>query len=463
MAEDIPWPNFLYGTNHQEFTESLFKIKQAKDEAFHQRLRGLQEYYHQRQTSPINYQRILVIFSIQDPVQCYYGRMIQTYLQGLGFDCREYTESLTYRSFTQYNDAKFMDEFRPDLIIHLFGLQEEFEVWKVLKVPFISWLMADKQLAAELAATCSNQQILITGNGNVYSHLLKKNYRKEQIQSVVLPVFSPSSVTTTSEDLAEQSIAIFTHLESLDAVIHDLGTVICGFLIQKIHSPQMTNIMAALKGIYFQVYACLNQVDLISLNLSDYQKILTENLQRYQLELSGEEQTMVAGYIKTEFEKFIAQRLQVKWIVDGFSDDGVVIYGPGWEQDPIYANIYRGELNSMTNPHDYRNLVLSNKINLWLGNRLKNSSYMQPGLIEGIVAGGFFMVGKLLDKEKEEAALSPFQGLLESFSSKSELFEKINYFLRHPDQRVKRADELQKYVVDHFYIGKIVENLWRLP
>ncbi len=463
MAEDIPWPNFLYGTAPQEFTESLSKIKQEKDQVFLRRLQGLQEYYHQKQVSSENYRKILMVFSVRDEIQCYYGRMIRTYLQERGFECFEYTESPVYGSCTIYSEAKTLDEIRPDVIIHLFGLKEESEVLNTLEVSFISWLIKEKQLPRELTATAVSQQIFLTGNENLNSLLLQKGFPKEHIQSSFLPVFSSRGAKTDQDAMMEQSIAVLSDLESLDAVIHDLGIVLYGLLLQKAHTAPMTSIMASLRAIYFQVYARLNQEKLVPLDLSEYQKILAENIQRYQWVLSADEQKIVAGFIKNAFENFIFKRLQVKWIVDAFGDAGVAIYGSGWEQDPTYTALYRGELNPMTNPQGYGNLVRNNKINLWLGERLKNSSYMQPDLIEGIAAGGFFMVGKFMDKDKEEAAIRPFRGLLESFGSKIELQEKINYFLLHPEQRLKQAQELQNYIRNHFNVGNLIENFWRLP
>jgi hypothetical protein len=468
LAEDIPWPNFLYGTNPEEFTKSLSKIKQKKDEILFQRVQELQKYYHEHQVFPADFPRtchkIQVVYSIQDKVQCFYSRMIQTYLQEKGFECREYIESPEYGSFTTYREAKFLDEFRPDLIIHFFGLQEEFEVFKVLEVPFVSWLMAEKTLAAELTANCFHQRIFITGNEMILDNLLKKGYRKEQIQSVVLPVFSSPEIMIASNDLKEQSIAVLTDLENLDGVIHDLSTVIYGLICQKTHSAQMPNILAALRAIYFQVYARLSgQDEFVPIELTDYQEILVEKLQHHQLELSVKEQTMVAGFVKTEFENLIFKRIQVKWVADAFSDVGVAIYGSGWEQDPTYAGMYRGELNSLRNAKEYGSMVRKNKINLWLGNRLKNASYMQPDLVEGIAAGGFFMVGQCIQKDQEEDSIKPFQGLLESFGSKAELLEKIDFFLNHPEQRAKQAEELQNWVYDQFHIGKIIEKFWRLP
>ncbi len=465
MAEDIPWPSLLYGTAPQEFTESLSQIKQEKDQVFLRRLRGLQEYYHQKQVLSENYQKILLFFSARDESQCYYGRMIQTYLQERGFECFAYTESPVYGAGTIYSEAKAVDEIQPDVIIHLFGLKEESEVLSTLEVPFISWLIKEKQLPPELTATAVSQQIFLTGNENLHSLLAQKGFPKENIQSAFLPVFSSWGSKAAQNDRMERSIAVLSDLESLDAVIHDLGMVLYGLLLQKAkaHTAPMTSIMAALRAIYFQVYARLNQEKLVPLDLSEYQKIMAENMQRYQWSLSADEQKIVAGFVKNAFENFIFKRLQVKWVVDGFGDAGVAIYGSGWEQDPTYTALYRGEVNPLTNPQDYGNLVRNNKINLCLGERLKNSSYMQPDLIEGIAAGGFFMVGKLMDKDKEEAAIKPFGGLLDSFGSKMELQEKINYFLLHPEQRVKRAQEMQNYIGERFDVGNLIEKFWRLP
>ncbi|HBF39621.1 MAG TPA: hypothetical protein DDW50_20185, partial [Firmicutes bacterium] len=462
MKEDAPWPNSFYGTDAESFTKSLLKIKQAKDFTFHQGLFELGNYYRTACLTPnLQPRKILIVTSKKEAALHYYGQVLEDYLVENGFECLLHIESSTFQNFTPYYDIKAMASFRPDLVINFLGVQEEFAAFNSLAVPFISWLLQEKQLNKTLEAHCPNQILLMTGNLNVKNNLLKQGYRPEQIHGVHLPVF-PNIKTTSVSEWPEEEIGIITDLDDLEIVINDLATVIHGIIFMKTHTGSLPNIMAALRTLYFQVYAGLNQEELRPMDAAGYEKMLSENLQRYQINLSSDELKFLAGFVKTEFENLIFKRIQVKWVVDVFKDKRIGIYGSGWDQDPTYKNFFKGEINFFSHPEEYRNLILQSKVNLYLGGRLKNKSLMQPDLIQGIAYGGFFLIRKSPSLNPVESVWEPFGELLECYSSRTELFEKLNYFLTHPDERQKRARELQSHVLENFNMGSIIEKFWRL-
>jgi hypothetical protein len=458
MAEDIPWPNSFYGTDVHEFTESLFKIKSAKDKILQSHLQNLKEYYDNRISYPEKHSKILVVSSAREDVLRYYGQGLQTYLLETGFECCLHTENSLYQSFTVYDTAKLLDEFRPDRVIHLLGVQEELEIFKELKIPFTAWLLTEKQFGAELAPLYPNQRIWITGNLGVQNALINKGYQPEQIRKVNLPVF-PTQPPAASADLIKRGIAIFADLDDLETIINDLGTVVQGFLFMKTHPSSASMIAAVFKAVYFQVYAQLNQEELHTMERVTYQKILAQNFQKRDIVLSEAEIGFLAGFAKTEFENLVFKLLQVKWITNEYKNHEVTIYGSGWERDPAYQAIWGGDLDFMTTPEPFINSVQSHTVNLWLGTRLKNKSYLQPDLIQGIAAGGFFLAGKWPAPDEAQSVLEPFSGLLESYESKAEMLKKVDYYLNHRDERLRRAQELQNYIGEHFSIEKIIREM----
>jgi hypothetical protein len=455
MAEDIPWPNSFYGTGVHEFTESLLKIKLAKDKTLQSQVQNLKEYYDNRTAFPEGPPKILVVSSVKEDALRYYGQALQTYLAER-FDCRLYTENLSYQLFTIYGTVKLLDEFRPDRVIHLLGVQEELEIFNELKIPFTAWLLTEKQFGGDLAPLYPNQQIWITGNLNAKNVLIGKGYRREQIRQVNLPLFSNQPQLAPATPI-KRGIAIFADLDDLEPMINDLGTVVQGFLFMKTHPASAPMIAAAFKAVYFQVYAELNHEELHTMEVAFYQKILEDNFQKRNIDLSEAEIGILAGFVKTEFENLIFKLLQVKWTINAFKNHEVTIFGSGWQRDPAYQNIWGGALSFINAPEQLINAVQSHPINLWLGTRLKNKSYLQPDLIQGIAAGGFFLAGKWPSPEEEQSVLEPFSGLLESYGSKAEMVKKLDYYLNHQDERLKRAQELQNYIWEHFHIEKIIE------
>jgi hypothetical protein len=458
MVEDIPWPNSFYGTEVHNFTESLLKIKQEKDKILQNRVQNLKQYYDNLIPAREKPQKILVISSMKEAVLSFYGQALQTYLQETGFDCRFYSENALYQRFTTYSMAKILDEFRPDLAIHLFGVQEELEVFNELSIPFVSWLLMEKQFPEKLAPHCPNQQIWITGNLNAQKVLIDKGYRTEQLREINLPVF-PARRPTAAPERAKRGIGIFADLDDLETIIEDLGTVVQGFLFMKTHPASVPVITAVFKAVYFQVYAQLNREELQTMELAAYQKILAENFHKRDVILSEDEIQTLAGFAKTEFEKVIFKLLQVKWLIHEFKDCGVTLYGSGWEKDPAYQNVCGGDPCFISAPELFENIVQSHSVNLWLGTRVKNKSYLQPDLIQGIAAGGFFLVGKWPAPEEEPSLFKPFSGLLESYASQKEMVKKVGFYLNHPDECLKRANGLRKYVEDHFNLGEIVKDM----
>jgi hypothetical protein len=183
---------------------------------------------------------------------------------------------------------------------------------------------------------------------------------------------------------------------------------------------------------------------------------MTEHFRRHNLPVDREQLRLIAPLIKREFEKLLLAMVQAKWIINDLPKLGIELYGSSWDKDPGLKKFHCSNLNSITDLKGFQQAVLRNKVNIYLGAQVNNKSYLQPDLINGLASGGFFLVNDILVKEQGRKVLEPLGGLLETYGSKKELLEKINYFLDRESERLKRAKQLQDYVLENFGMKQIV-------
>jgi hypothetical protein len=458
LAENTPFPNIMYGTQPEEFEQFILEIKRRKDDVFGQRLARLTDYY--RDHKPEQVQKVLIVGSIIDEVLIAYGKALQSYLNACGMDCYLDVEAPPFYQRTVYGDAKLLDEFRPDLVIHLLGTQEEFAVFGQLPVPFVSWLFFDKEIAPNPNIRRPNQRFLLTGNLSIGESLLRRGHTKEQIYEVPLPTLLPMDVQATV-DSGVNEIGIYADLDDFEELMNNLGIVIYGLFFSKGRTVFRTNISAAIRAIYFAIYTNHRNEILSYHEVTMYEELLADHFRRNNLPVDREQLQLIAPMIKKEFEKLLLAMLQAKWIMNDLPKYGTELYGSGWDKDPGLKGLHRSNLNSVTDIMGFQQAVLRNKVNIYLGARVNNKSYMQPDLINGLAAGGFFLVNDLLVKEFGPQVLEPFGGLLETYGSRAELREKCIYFLEHETERLIKAKQLQEYVQEHFDGEKIFSSLIR--
>jgi hypothetical protein len=453
LAENTPFPNIMYGTQPREFEQFMSEIKRRKDEIFERRFAGLTDYYRDRK--PEHVQKVLIISSISDEVLSAYGKALQSYLNASGIDCYLDVEAPPFYQRTNYGDAKLLDEFRPDQIVHLLGIQEEFVVFNQFPVPFVSWLFFEKEITPRTSLPCRNQRFLFTGDLSIRERLIRMGHTREQIFDVPFPYLSSSSVQATA-NFGANEIGIFADLDDFEELMNNLEIVIYGLFISKGSMVDRAKISAAIQAIYFAIYTNQSNETLNYHEVTVYEELMTEHFRRHNLPVDREQLRLIAPLIKREFEKLLLAMVQAKWIINDLPKLGIELYGSSWDKDPGLKKFHCSNLNSITDLKGFQQAVLRNKVNIYLGAQVNNKSYLQPDLINGLASGGFFLVNDILVKEQGRKVLEPLGGLLETYGSKKELLEKINYFLDRESERLKRAKQLQDYVLENFGMKQIV-------
>lgn len=451
LDEAAPLPNLLYGREPESYHKLLLEVKEIKDRLHQKRLSELQEYYQAFSAKELP-EKVLIIAANTDDAYQYYGEMLQTYLNENGITCLVHKERAPYYRFTPYDDAVLVNDFRPDLVVHLSALREESEVFKMIPVPFISWFLVDKSFDPELPANL-NQSLILTGNLQIGEYF--KSAAPDRVSQVLLPVVIKKNSPPVT---VENEIGIFSGLEDFQGLIKNLGTVIFN-LVNRKQPVREADIANILQRIYISLYTGEMSENFQKPGNGYYEKVLADNLARYGLNIDSPVLALIAGMIKKEFENPVLKLLQTKWVVNDLKGYRLALYGAGWEKDPDLQPFHQGTFDFYTNQEFFEKLVLSSKVNLYIGTMLPNHSYLQPDLVNGIAYGGFFLVNDLFVKEHGESVLEPFGNLLVTYSSKAEMLEKIKYFLEHEEERRERAEILKEYVIRNFAMDKFGKPL----
>lgn len=453
LDESVSFPNVFHGNDPERFEKLLRDAKQLKDETYQKRLQELKEYYQGKVDGELS--KVLIIFNFNNDISRFYAEILKDYLVKNGIQCRMYHEEPPYVGFLPYITARVLGEYRPDLILGLGLVQEEIEAVNEIPVPFISWMFAEKSLDSVSHAGFSSQKLLITGNLKVQNEMKAKGFLVSGIRSISLPVVPVESKDTIES--APNDIGVVTDVINLEETLNNLEIVIYGALAASSGRVSPADITPILKAVYFKIYSEYSNQDLNSLDDGLYERVVTENFSKYGILINPDIIQLIAGLLKRELENFFFKTLHARWIIDNFRDCRLAFYGAGWEKIENFKPYHQEGVNFFNDPARYQQLVLRNKINLYPGNLLRNNSYLQPDLLWGIAAGGFFLVNDLLVKKLGEEVLEPFGGLLETYGSRDELGQKVKYYLSHTQEQQIKAGLLKNHVLQNFCIDNFMK------
>jgi hypothetical protein len=453
LEDTTPYPNILHSTDPKQMENIISYAHNKKDDLFMKRYHELLEYYREYQYQTPR--KILILGSVTDEGLMVYGKSFQSFFEKMGLECVFASESPPFFKRTIYRDGKLLHEFRPDLVISMIGIQEELELYKELNIPFISWLQFERKLTLDKAKVFPNQRFWTTGNIDIEPQLTAAGYSRDRVVKVPLPVLPV--VENTGDLPVGNGIGIFADLADLEEIVGNMEIVICGLFYDKGIIVNKPDIVAAIMSLYVSLYMRLNNEGLKYYDVSVYEEVLADNLKRRNLQLEAGQIKSVAPLIKNEFDNLLLTQLQVKWVINDFQSYGIEIFGSGWGKDPACLPFYKGENNSISHLAEFCKAVRGNKVNLYPGIQINNKSYMQPDLINGIAAGGFFLVNNLWTEKYGGSAMKAFGGMLETYGSKPELIGKVKYFMEHENERLQKIQYLRDYIIKHFSFEKLGE------
>ncbi len=454
LDDGAPLPTLLYGTGLEEIRQSLERVKEIKERLYQERLERLVNYY--RNYHPDSFQKVLMVSTNSDDCLYHYGRELQAYLTDAGLTCKLHLESAPYFSFTKYADARLLDDFRPDLVIHFFALREESEAFSALKIPFCYWQLMNKPLRLMTPVSDWEERIFISGNPLSLDEFLNRKYRSEQIRRMRLPIIFDKN-QPGAPGVIESRLLIINDLGNIDKILDEIGKAIKPIVQSGQSSGRaLEDISKAIQNIYFRFYTKLTTQNRLGLEDTFYAEAIRDSFEKYKLTVDEKRADNIKLLLKQELEPVLQKLAQVKWLTNELPGERLFIYGKGWESELSLQSCCQGALDFWQESLRYQQAVLANKVNVYIGPRIKNNSLQQPDLINGIAAGGFFIA---YDGNPNSEDGELFGNLLETYQTKDELVRKVRYYLEHEAERRNKAEKLQEYVLTHFSLEKAVKSI----
>ena len=142
------------------------------------------------------------------------------------------------------------------------------------------------------------------------------------------------------------------------------------------------------------------------------------------------------------------ERISAKWAIESGFD--VALYGNGW-QDKAPIEFFKGDYIDNEELHKY---YASSKIvlNDTRGD-MKKAGFISNRVFDVTASGGF-----LISDYMEE--IEQFYGdSIPMFKTKEELKELIDYYLAHPDERIKKAKKAQEITLKYFTNKVVAETI----
>lgn len=450
----VPLPNVLYGTGLDEIKQLLAKVKDVKEKEYQRLAAALREYYHQ--AKPERFNKVLIVTSIKEESLFEYGKTLQSYLKEQGLETILDYEKPPYYTFNKYADLNLLERFRPDLVIHLFAVAEELEAYQGLDLPFVSWRISGRWLTPDVVADYSRQKLLVNGESKLNAGLDERGFQPGQIKSVVLP-YAASAVGAGFGEVRNDAIVIVKDLNDHEGILERLIGAVMGMLTAE-RGFTGEEIIAICRAIFFKLITGLQNQSSLTPSNQFYREIVAEEFQRRGRVLAVEKVQTIAGLFQRELEDSLLTLIQAKWLVNQSSNFRLKLYGSGWENDLNLKNFQEAPLKLFSEA--YRRVILQSKIMLYSSLMIKNGSYMQPDLINGIAGGGFFLVNGCLVDTVGEKVLEPFAGLLETYRNREELLEKTAYFLKNETERREKAGRLQEHILRNFGIDRVAKVIF---
>lgn len=454
QEDSVPLPSLLFGTGLDDIKQILEKVSAAKESVFQKRLADLQDYY--RRSKPDQLKKILIITSIKEDLLLEYGKALQLYLKEQGFEVELDCESAPYYKFNKYADLNILDGLRPDLVIHLFAMAEELEAYQGLGIPFISWRIIDRWLVPNAAASYNMEKVLISGESWVNSSLADRGFLPDQIKPVVIPYLSKPFEEALHQGVTNE-VVIVKDLKDQERILEALTVTTMGVLTVG-GGLLAEEIIANCRTAFFKLLTGLMSQSSLTTDDQFYQEVVREEFQKKGITIENEKIQLIAGLFRRELEDSLLTLIQVKWMINSGCNYKLRLHGTGWENDLNLKN-HQGAAVKLFDK-GYRHVVLQSKINVYPELMLKNNSFMQPDLINGIAGGGFFLVNGSLVGTIGKKVLEPFAGLLEIYRNREELLDKVDYFLKNEAERVEKAGRLREYVLENFSMDKVAQVMF---
>jgi hypothetical protein len=319
--------------------------------------------------------RVLLLTTRFSSVLQYSTRDTAAALEELGFETLVVIEPAASRAITRLGLRRLLDRFRPDLVLQIDHHRHEHADVFPPQLPFVCW--AQDNLAnltsVEAGAKLGSRDFMLSGLKSMYV----RRYGYPDRQCIELAKLTrvptrPAAWRSDGDDLVFVSNASQTP--------HELRRQIVGLH----QSAECAQLLAACCDAIEAVYAGGNAL----FHSLDVARVVRATEDRVHLRFADPaEERSAIDLLFDRFNNLLYRQQALAWAADVADELGLsmALYGSGWETHPRFARHARGPV---TYGEPLERLTRQSRINL----QIVPFYCMHQRLLDGVVAGGFFLV-----------------------------------------------------------------------
>lgn len=408
------------------FEEALHEVKQIREEAYHQALANVEEYYkgneelintHIKSGKP----RILFLTSRFTTALQYHVKDCMKAAKNAGCEVELLIEPYGIYRVLQQKRIEITAKFKPDIVFQIdhFRYEQSFIPEEAV---CISWVqdplpnVMDTKTASGL-----NSRDFVMNHFTTWKEFRNVGYTEKKLIDAPIPanhhIYKPYDLTKTEYEKYASDICFVCHASDVDAhVIEEL---------QRYPKEWWEIIAAIYKGYQSYVY----ETGEIFYRAADFREYIKGSLsQHYGLELDENTLEYMSHDMYHAFNQRVFRQALVDWILDaGFTN--IKLWGNGWLDDEKYKDYAMGPAE---NGETLSKIYQSSKI--VIGNNIQTTAAARAW--ETMLSGGFYLSNYI----PQEEDITDIRRIIEKqdfvmFHDKKELIEKIHYYLEHEEER----------------------------
>ena len=285
----------------------------------------------------------------------------------LGWRTRTLIEPTDTHRMTTAALRQAIATFKPDLVFGIDVLRSHLQLKMPERLPFVCWIQDQlaKLTNVEAGQSIGPRDFVLSMVGPMYT----QQWGYPQRQMIDVPKLTRSPQRPAKWDSLGHDL---TYVSSASQQVADL-------LEQSAHHPVLAEASRRIVAVYEQGGNLPT--------MGHIGEVVDQVCADQQRPLAPADRAMTVNHLCLPLNNALYRQQALRWVAD-IADDldlDFALYGPGWDQHPEFARFAKGPVEYGA---DLEKLTRDSKINL----QIIPSFCLHQRLLDGLVAGGFFLV-----------------------------------------------------------------------
>lgn len=435
-----------------KFENALLETIQSREIKLEQTLVKIRQYYKdhvEEIDNRIRQRKPRILFwtcRFTTVIQYHTGNMMDV-MARLGCECFFLIEPDDLRRITPSREAEVFEEFRPDVILCIDHFRFENSICDQPGLMYVTWIQdpSDHIMDPMVKDRLGKRDVLL--NHIIGSRELQELYPNMLVDAPVPGnqyVYKPYELTDEEKRKYEADICFVCHASDVDDWIS--GRVK--------HYKELgisDGLISAIENIY-QDY-CKDAKDGYFLyDRSDFSKYLIKDLESHGFAFDAPQVSYWADEMYTWLNQRVFRQVLVDWIIEaGFTN--IKLWGNGWSTSPKYSGYAMGVAK---NGDVLSKILQASKI--VIGNNIMTTGAARAW--ESMLSGAFYLSNYIPPENDwvDIRKLVPHDAIV-MFTDRTDLIEKIRYYLEHEEERRAMALKGRKAALEYMTFDALAQKI----